>query len=101
MQLRLVVPQGVKPVLLGRNWLEKLNLDWSCSTVFKASHVPTLEDILARYEALFKRGYGHMKLYKASIQVREGAQPFFLKARPVPYALKEKVEQELRSETGG
>ena len=30
------------------------------------------------------------------IQVREGAQPPFLKARPVPYALKEKVEQELQ-----
>ena len=100
MQLRLVVPQGVKPVLLGRNWLEKLNLDWSCSTVFKVSHVPALEDILTRYEALFKKGYGHIKLYKASIQVREGAQPFFLKARPVPYALKEKVELQRLEDEG-
>ena len=30
------------------------------------------------------------------LQVREDAQPIFLKARPVPYALKEKVEQELQ-----
>ena len=29
-------------------------------------------------------------------KVREGAQPQLLKARPVPYALKEKVEQELQ-----
>ena len=89
-----MVAQGKKPVLLGRNCLEKLNLDWS--TIFKVSHVPALEDILAKYEALFVKGYGHIKLYKASIQVREGAQPLFLKARPVPYALKEKVEQELQ-----
>ena len=81
-------------MLLGRNWLEKLDLDWS--TIFKVSHVPAVEDILAKYEALFEKGYGHIKLYKASIQVREGAQPLFLKARPVPYALKEKVEQELQ-----
>ena len=60
------------------------------------THVPELEDTLAKYEALFEKGYGHMKLYKASIQVREVAQPFFMKARPVPYALKEKVEQELQ-----
>ena len=45
---------------------------------------------------LFEKGYGHIKLYKASIQVREGAQPLFLKARPVSYALKEKVKQELQ-----
>ena len=37
-----------------------------------------------------------MKLYKASSQVREGAQPLFLKARTVPYALQEKVERELQ-----
>ena len=80
MQLPLVVAQGKKPVLLGRNWLEKLNLDWS--TIFKVSHVPAVEDILAKYEALFVKGYGHIKLYKASIQVREGAQSLFLKARP-------------------
>ena len=94
MQLPLVVAQGKKPVLLGRNWLEKLNLDWS--TIFKVSHVHAVEDILAKYEALFEKGYGHIKLYKAAIQVREGAQPQFLKARPVPYAHKEKVEQELQ-----
>ena len=71
MQLPLVVAQRKKLVLLGRNWLEKLNLDWS--TIVKVSHVPAVEDVLAKYEALFEKGYGHSKLYKASIQVREGA----------------------------
>ena len=94
MQLPLVVAQGEKPVLLGRNWLEKLKLDWS--TIFKVCQVPAVEDVLAMYDVLFKKGYGLIKQYKASIQVREGAQPIFLKARPVPYALKEKVEQELQ-----
>ena len=42
----LVVAQGKKPVLLGRNWLEKLNLDWS--TIAKVSHVPAAEDALAK-----------------------------------------------------
>ena len=73
LQLPLVVAQGKKPVTLGRNWLEKLKLDWS--TIFKVSHVPAVDDIFAKYEALFEKGYGHINLYKASIQVREGAQP--------------------------
>ena len=94
MQLPLVVTHGKKPVLLGRNWLEKLNLDWS--TIFKVSHMPAVEDILDKYEPLFEKGNGHIKLYKASIQVCEGAQPLFLKARPIPYVLKGKVEQELQ-----
>ena len=65
MQLPLVVAQGKKPVLLGRDWLEKLNLDWSA--IFKVSHVPTVENILVKCEALFEKGYGHIKLYKASM----------------------------------
>ena len=46
MQLPLVVAQGKQTVLLGRNWLEKLNLDWS--TIAKVSHVPAAEDALAK-----------------------------------------------------
>ena len=55
-----------------------------------------VDGLIAKYQVLFEKGYGHLKQFKASIQVREDAQPIFLKARPVPYALKEKVEQELQ-----
>ena len=92
--LPLVVAKGDKPVLLGRNWLDKLKLDWA--TIFKVSEVNAVDGLIAKYQDLFEKGYGHLKQFKASIQVREDAQPIFLKARPVPYALKEKVEQELQ-----
>ena len=94
MQLPLVVAQGKKPVLLDCNWLEKLDLDWS--TILKVSHVPTAEDILAKYEALFEKRYGHIKLYKASIQVREGAQPLFLKQDPFHMLLKKRWSRSFR-----
>ncbi|XP_044167171.1 uncharacterized protein K02A2.6-like [Acropora millepora] len=90
--LPLVVAKGDKPVL--RNWLDKLKLDWA--TIFKVSEVNAVEGLIAKYQDLFEKGYGHLKQFKASIQVREDAKPVFLKARPVPYALKEKVEQELQ-----
>ena len=90
----LVVAKGDKPVLLRRNWLDKLKLDWA--TIFKLSKVNTVHGLTAKYQDLLGKGYGHLKQFKASIQVREDAQPIFLKARPVPYALKKNVEQELQ-----
>ena len=86
--------EGDKPVLLGRNWLEKLKLDWA--TIFKVSQVNAVDELIAKYRVLFEKGYRHLKQFKASIHVGEDAQPIFLRARPVPYALKKKVEQELQ-----
>ena len=68
-------------------------MDWA--TIFKASEVDVVDGLITKYQVLFEKYYGHLKQFKASIHVREDAQPIFLKARPVPYALKEKVEQEL------
>ena len=78
--------------LLFHYYVIVLKLDWA--TIFKVSEVNAVDGLIAKYQDLFKKGYGHLKQFKASIQVREDAQPIFLKARPVPYALKEKVEQE-------
>ena len=71
-----------------------LKLNWA--TIFKVSEVSAVDGLIAKYQVLFEKGYGHLKQLKTSIQAREDAQPIFLKARPVPYALKEKVEQELQ-----
>lgn len=66
MQLPVVVARGEKPVLLGRNWFEKLTrLDWS--PIFKVSQVNVVEGTLSKYEALFEKGYGHLQRSKASI----------------------------------
>ena len=42
----------------------------------------------------------HLEQFQASIYVCEDAQPIFLKGRPFPHALKEKVEQDLREIEG-
>ena len=95
-QLPLIVAKGYKPVLLGRNWLEKLKLDWA--NTFKVTQENAAVEITSRYAALFESGYRHLKqfIFKASIKIQDHAKPIFLKARPVPYALKDKVEQELQ-----
>ena len=93
-RLPLIVAKGNKPVLLGRNWLEKLKLDWA--NIFKVTQENAAVEITSRYAALFESGFGHLKQFKASIKIQDHAKPIFLKARPVPYALKDKVEQELQ-----
>ena len=47
------------------------------------------------YPKLFDVGHGKINNFKATIALQPGAQPFYRKARPVPYALKKKVEAEL------
>jgi hypothetical protein len=87
-----------KPTLLGRNWLEKLRLEWGeiFSTSARQSDTPKLlSSLLDKHKVLFDDGYEGIKGFEAHIRVREDARPAFVKARPVPYALKERVETEL------
>ena len=92
-----------QPAILGRNWLERFRPDWkSVFTVAskkddssKGSTRCGLAEIQRRHQAVFEPGLGSMTNHKAKIKVKSDAHPRFNKARPVPYALKEKVEAEL------
>jgi hypothetical protein len=105
-----------QPMLLGRNWLEKVRLDWhsiidsKARTSNKATisyhenskvNKPSLVDKSAidilkqRYNSVFQPGTGEIKGVKANIVLKEGTVPKFCKFRPVPYALREDVSKEL------
>ena len=78
--------------LFGRNWFSCITLNWDeihhiCNSSVKA--------VLDRHSIVFQEGLGKLKVYKAKITVDPQATPCFSKARPVPYALKTKVEEEL------
>ena len=45
---------------------------------------------------MFKDEIGTLKSAKAKLALKEGSEPKFCKARPVPYAMKPKVEVELK-----
>lgn len=45
--------------------------------------------------AVFQSGIGTLKHIKGKITLNENAVPKFHKARPVPYAIRQKVENEL------
>lgn len=95
--LPLVVVKGDRPALFGRNWLEKIDLNWSSIfTVAKGSDTDAaVKAVLERHKGVFEEGPGVIKDFKAVIRTSPEAHPIFQKARPVPYALKEKVDKEL------
>ncbi|XP_049886795.1 uncharacterized protein LOC126381342 [Pectinophora gossypiella] len=50
-----------------------------------------------RYPKLFDGGLGRFNGGRATLRVREGAVPVYCRARPLPYALRERVDAELDS----
>ena len=88
----LVVVEGDGPTLLGRNWLSKIRLNWDKIHYMTS---PGLHESLSKYDELFQERLESFKDYEAKIEVDPGATPRFCKARIVPYAIREKVEEEL------
>ena len=107
--LKAIVVAGKAPNLLGRNWLEKIKLNWQevFSTTSSSTHVnqdsdnasindKNLSELLEKYSQVFEEGLGTFKATKAKIVVEGNASPKYCKARPVPYAIKDKIEKELK-----
>ncbi|CAG2223037.1 unnamed protein product [Mytilus edulis] len=95
-KLPLLIVKRKGPNLLGRDWLNKLQLDWKdiFSVVGSDNQSSDLNVILEANKEIFKDELGTVKGMKAKIY-DESAVPKYFKARPLPYALKDKVEMEL------
>ena len=90
--------------LLGRNWLSDVKLDWAilfnrCKEKLNISKTDTisekLETLVKNYSEIFSSELGTIKGIKAKINVKANSQPKFMKARGVPFAMKEAVEAEI------
>ena len=92
-KLPLVVVNGGGPSLFGRDWMTEIKLDWK--KICTVTNTTSLAKLLDCHSLLFEPGLGKFKDYKAEIQVDPQAKPRFCKARSVPYAMKDKIEQEL------
>ncbi|XP_062401725.1 LOW QUALITY PROTEIN: uncharacterized protein K02A2.6-like [Sardina pilchardus] len=94
-QLPLLVVRGEGPNLLGRDWLKVVRLDWTAIFKLQEGQQQELETLLSQHQDLFKSELGTLVGATAKIYVDPEAKPRYFKARPLPYALKEKVETEL------
>ena len=101
-ELTLQVVETPGPALFGRDWLSKIQLDWGEIKALQLSQTPEgimqhkVDQLLRKYESVFSEGVGTFKGHKADLKVEEGCRPSFHKPRQVPYALRPKVEAELR-----
>ena len=97
--LSLVVVDGKGPALFGRNWLQTIKLNWA--EIKSLATEARNTDLTARFPEVFAEGLGTMST-TAKLQVSHDAQPKFFKPRPVPYALRPAVSDELdRLEAAG
>ncbi|KAK3759926.1 hypothetical protein RRG08_014163 [Elysia crispata] len=104
-----IVKEGNNP-LFGRNWLQHFRLQWyelknlkvttpsprSPEATTTADSIKNgLQKLLQRHKEVFSPGIGKAKSHTATLTLKPDAKPKFCKARPVPYALVNKVGQEL------
>ena len=102
-QLPLIVVhvEAYVPSLVGRNWLEKIRLNWS--KIFAQRHsvskvsekdITSREYWQAKYPEVFADGLGTVT--GMMLHIKQGAVPKFHQPRPVPFAVREAVEKELQ-----
>ena len=93
LQAPIFVLPGECSNLMGRNWLSKIKLNWH--ELFSMTDHPSLNEILTEYNDVFRKELGMMKGVEAKIHLQPDAQAVFCKARPVPYALTQRIDTEL------
>ncbi|XP_057298423.1 uncharacterized protein K02A2.6-like [Hydractinia symbiolongicarpus] len=93
--LSLTIVPGESPSLLGRDWLKVIKLDWPSLFQVKHSSNTNLQQILVQHAAVFTESMGLLKDFRVHIHVDSSVAPKFCKARPVPYALKDRIDTEL------
>jgi hypothetical protein len=97
--VKLYIAKGECPALFGRNWISEFyGKDWA--ERFTQVNLLEIEDqvqaLCKKYdETVFKPGLGKLKEIKASLKLKQNTQPKFCKPRPVPYAVKPKLEATL------
>jgi predicted aspartyl protease len=96
-KLKLVVVAGNGPSLIGRNWLKYIKLNWNNVFAVRTAKFKPLRDLLQQHEKLFTNELGKIQPFTASIHVHPDATPRFFKPRPVPFAIKDAISQELKS----
>lgn len=111
--LKLFFASGTTNNVLGRDWIDGLNLtshslnefrEHSSVLVVSLQNISTLaqqysntnlRSLLEEFSDLFRDELGHCKKFKAQLYLNSNAVPIFRKARPLPFATRDLVEGEL------
>ena len=82
--------------LFGRDWLRRIKLDWhEIKTVTVETVQAKVDTLKQKHQVTFADGFGKLDGAQGKLYKKENAQPKFMKARHLPYAMRPKVEREL------
>ncbi|XP_077512794.1 uncharacterized protein LOC144123963 [Amblyomma americanum] len=88
-KLPLLVVQKQGNSLIGRNWFNPLGIG------LRGIQQVNVEDVPSRFPEVFRRDLPGFNGPPVHIELKDDAQPVFLKSRPVPLALKDDVANEV------
>ena len=86
-----MVVAGNGPSLWGRNWLNKIRLNWGYIKQIQTG----LQSLLSKYAELFREELGTPKGVRVKLVVPENATAKFFKPCPVLYAIRGAIEKDL------
>ncbi|KAJ8733760.1 hypothetical protein PYW07_014311 [Mythimna separata] len=100
--IKIFVVKNGGPPLLGRDFMSAFNLiittdikSLKCSESSDSTDSNSVRELLDKFPDLWRDELGSFNKFKVSLKLKENAVPKFFKSRTVPFALKDKVEQEL------
>ncbi|KII68284.1 hypothetical protein RF11_06725 [Thelohanellus kitauei] len=96
-KLPIYVIDGNDTPLMGLEWMKalRISIKFDGDSNPKIHNVNSLQCILDRFPRLFSNSLGNIRGYEAIIRVPSTASPTVWKYRPVPFAIRDKVELEL------
>jgi hypothetical protein len=89
-----VINQDVEPIF-GREWMREVQLDWAEIRTVDETQGTQLNALIEQFQDVFKNDIGAIPEYQAQLILQEGSRPIYIKPRQVPYALKNKIENEI------
>ncbi|XP_054284286.1 uncharacterized protein K02A2.6-like [Macrosteles quadrilineatus] len=99
-----------QPILMGRNWLGAMKLDWSkvmkeCKDDSVVNELngktvlnfvkPSVEELKKQYAGVFDAAFGEIKNVEVELVLKENTTPVFCKPHNVPFSLRPAVDKEL------
>lgn len=82
------------PPLLGRDFISVFKLKLTSLNFVNEGHT-TAEQLQLRFPDIFSDKLGAFKKYRVKLKLKDDAKPVFFKARPIAFALRDKIDKEI------
>ena len=83
------------PALMGRDWLYKLGIIKEIVKINSLKVEDKVRELHDEFSDVFEEGIGTYKGEKMKLDIKQDCRPKFVKSRPIPFALKDRVSGEL------